>query len=76
MVCFFQRYIMPLFVSTIVFIKSMLKAGAAKDNGEWSSQYGHFFPILHDGVNSLRWIFGNSQQIMFYYILFFLGSNG
>lgn len=54
MLCYFQRFIMPLLISTIVFMLSMLEADAVQEHGEWAPQlYGHFFPILQDGANSL-----------------------
>lgn len=49
-----QTYIFPFFVSSIVFIVTMIEGDAIADPGEWSPKlYGHFFPILQDGANSL-----------------------
>lgn len=49
-----ETYIFPFFISSIVFIATMLEANSISEQGEWSPKlYGHFFPILQDGAHSL-----------------------
>lgn len=49
-----DRCLFSFFISTIVFIVTMLEVDAVAEPGEWSPKlYGHFFPILQDGTNSL-----------------------
>ena len=49
-----QTYIFSFFISSIVFVATMLEANAISEQGEWSPKlYGHFFPILQDGAHSL-----------------------
>ncbi|WP_282628355.1 hypothetical protein [Empedobacter sedimenti] len=50
---FFKKYIIPFFVTSIVFILTLLKTEAA-DQVDWAPKlYGHFFPIMQDGATSL-----------------------
>lgn len=49
----FHKYIVPFFMSTIVFILTLMK-GKTSYQEDWSpTVYGHFFPIFQDGPNSL-----------------------
>ncbi|MCA5005228.1 hypothetical protein [Sphingobacterium bovistauri] len=77
----FHKYIVPFFVAFIVFVVTMMKGEAmVQEHVEWSPKlYGHFFPVLQDGANSLSVQMDLGKfllELFIFYILFLLICRG